>query len=79
MSIISPDSIKAIANSVDIHKLSDDAANTLAPDVEYRLREVVQVRVCTLAPRWRVSLRQAAVEGPSCRRRPQPRPRCPGA
>lgn len=44
MSIIQPDSIKAIAHSVDITRLSDDAARTLAPDVEYRLREVVQVR-----------------------------------
>lgn len=43
MSIIQPDSIKAIAHSIDIPRLSDEAAKTLAPDVEYRLREVVQV------------------------------------
>lgn len=43
MSIIQPNSIKAIAHSVDIPRLSDEAAKTLAPDVEYRLREVVQV------------------------------------
>jgi hypothetical protein len=43
MSIIHPNTIKAIAQSVDIPKLSDEAAKTLAPDVEYRLREVVQV------------------------------------
>eukprot|EP00879_Flechtneria_rotunda_P027105 GHRR01028973.1.p2 GENE.GHRR01028973.1~~GHRR01028973.1.p2 ORF type:complete len:107 (+),score=22.88 GHRR01028973.1:149-469(+) len=42
MSIIHPNAIKAIAHSVDIPKLSDEAAKTLAPDVEYRLREVVQ-------------------------------------
>uniref|UniRef100_A0A383V8W2 TATA box binding protein associated factor (TAF) histone-like fold domain-containing protein n=1 Tax=Tetradesmus obliquus TaxID=3088 RepID=A0A383V8W2_TETOB len=42
MSIIHPNTIKAIAQSVDIPKLSDEAAQTLAPDVEYRLREVVQ-------------------------------------
>lgn len=43
MSIIHHNTIKAIAHSVDIPKLADDAAKTLAPDVEYRLREVVQV------------------------------------
>jgi transcription initiation factor TFIID subunit 6 len=43
MSIIHPNTIKAIAQSVDVPKLSDEAAQTLAPDVEYRLREVVQV------------------------------------
>jgi hypothetical protein len=43
MSIIQPDSIKAIAHSIDLPRLSDEAAKTLAPDVEYRLREVVQV------------------------------------
>ena len=49
MSIIQPNSIKAIAHSVDIPKLSDEAAKTLAPDVEYRLREVVQVGGAVLA------------------------------
>eukprot|EP00775_Hariotina_reticulata_P010004 gene10004-10158_t len=42
MSIIHPSAIKAIAHSVDIPRLSDEAAKVLAPDVEYRLREVVQ-------------------------------------
>lgn len=45
MSIIHPSAIKAIAHSVDIPRLSDEAAKVLAPDVEYRLREVVQVRM----------------------------------
>lgn len=50
MSIIQPDSIKAIAHSIDLPRLSDEAAKTLAPDVEYRLREVVQVRLqCSTA------------------------------
>lgn len=49
MSIIQPDSIKAIAHSIDLPRLSDEAAKTLAPDVEYRLREVVQVRVSVCA------------------------------
>ncbi|KAF8068263.1 TAF6 [Scenedesmus sp. PABB004] len=42
MSIIQPAAIKAIAHSVQLERLSDEAAKTLAPDVEYRLREVVQ-------------------------------------
>lgn len=50
MSIIQPDSIKAIAHSIDLPRLSDEAAKTLAPDVEYRLREVVQVCVCVCVP-----------------------------
>lgn len=52
MSIIQPNSIKAIAHSVDIPKLSEEAAKTLAPDVEYRLREVVQVGAVALHRCW---------------------------
>jgi hypothetical protein len=44
-SYIKADTIQAIAHSVDIPKLTPDAAKALAPDVEYRMREVVQVRV----------------------------------
>lgn len=43
MSLIAPDSLKAIAESVGIADFSDDAAKLLAPDVEYRLREIAQV------------------------------------
>lgn len=46
MSLITPATIQAIAHSIDIPQLSDEAAKALAPDVEYRLREVIQVRVC---------------------------------
>ncbi len=35
--------IDAIAQSVDV-KLSTEAARALAPDVEYKLRELIQVR-----------------------------------
>ena len=50
---IKPDTIQAIAHSVDIPKLTPEAAKALAPDVEYRMREVVQVRVevVALSPR----------------------------
>jgi transcription initiation factor TFIID subunit 6 len=44
MSFITPGTVQAIAHSLDIPQLSDDAAKALAPDVEYRLREVIQVQ-----------------------------------
>lgn len=43
-SYITPATVQAIAHSLDIPHLSDEAAKALAPDVEYRLREVIQVR-----------------------------------
>ncbi len=42
MSFIQPQTIQAIGESIDIPKLSTEAARALAPDVEYRLREVIQ-------------------------------------
>lgn len=36
--------LQVIADSAGITKLSADAAKVLAPDVEYRLREIIQVR-----------------------------------
>lgn len=44
MSFITPGTVQAIAHSLDIPLLSDEAAKALAPDVEYKLREVIQVR-----------------------------------
>ncbi|GAX80021.1 hypothetical protein CEUSTIGMA_g7460.t1 [Chlamydomonas eustigma] len=40
--IISHSSIEAIAESIDIKKLSVEAAKALSPDVDYRLREIIQ-------------------------------------
>ncbi|GIL82888.1 hypothetical protein Vretimale_8389 [Volvox reticuliferus] len=42
MSFITPAAVKAIALSVDVTRLTEDAAKALAPDVEYRLREIIQ-------------------------------------
>jgi histone H3/H4 len=42
MSFIHPETIQAIGQSIDIHNLLPEAARALAPDVEYRLREVIQ-------------------------------------
>ena len=36
------ESVKVIAQTVGIENLSDEVARALAPDVEYRLREVIQ-------------------------------------
>ncbi|KAL2938746.1 Transcription initiation factor TFIID subunit 6 [Bienertia sinuspersici] len=42
MSILPKEAIEVIAQSVGINNLSVDAALTLAPDVEYRMRELMQ-------------------------------------
>lgn len=42
MSIVPKETIEVIAQSVGINNLSVDAALTLAPDVEYRMRELMQ-------------------------------------
>ena len=41
-SIISRDAIKVISESVGIADLKDEVADALAPDVEYRLRDIIQ-------------------------------------
>ncbi|GAB2228770.1 hypothetical protein Drorol1_Dr00022900 [Drosera rotundifolia] len=42
MSIVPKESIEVIAQSIGISNLSADAALALAPDVEYRMREIMQ-------------------------------------
>lgn len=41
---IQPSMVQVIAQSINIPNLSEEAAQALAPDVEYRLREIIQVR-----------------------------------
>lgn len=43
MSIVPKETIEVIAQSVGICNLSSDVAQALAPDVEYRIREIMQV------------------------------------
>lgn len=43
MSIVPKDTIHVIAESIGISNLPDDVAAALAPDVEYRMREIMQV------------------------------------
>ncbi|EOX93399.1 hypothetical protein QUC31_004118 [Theobroma cacao] len=42
MSIVAKETIEVIAQSIGINNLSADAALSLAPDVEYRMREIMQ-------------------------------------
>lgn len=42
MSIVQKETIEVIAQSIGINNLSPDAALALAPDVEYRVREIMQ-------------------------------------
>jgi TATA box binding protein associated factor (TAF) len=46
MSLIEPDFVQVVAEGLGI-KPTLDASTTLAPDVEYRLREIVQVNIET--------------------------------
>jgi transcription initiation factor TFIID subunit 6 len=43
MSLVQPSTILNIAECAEVPRLSEEAAKALAPDVEYRLREVIQV------------------------------------
>ena len=44
MATVQPQTVHAIAESVAVGRLSDDAAKALAPHVDVRLREIVQAR-----------------------------------
>ncbi len=50
MGSIVPSFIQIIADGVGIPGLSDEAAKVLAPDAEYRVREIVQVLRTPLPP-----------------------------
>jgi transcription initiation factor TFIID subunit 6 len=52
MSVIGKDSIKVIAETQGLVNLSDDVATTLAPDVEFHIREMVQVSFLIVAMMW---------------------------
>ena len=43
MSLLPRDTIKVIAESVGLSNLTDELASALAPDVEYRIRDIAQV------------------------------------
>lgn len=43
MSIVPKETIEVIAQSIGINTLSPDVALAVAPDVEYRMRQIMQV------------------------------------
>lgn len=43
MSIVPKETIEVIAQSIGINNLSPDVALSMAPEVEYRMREIMQV------------------------------------
>lgn len=43
MSIVPKETIEVIAQSIGINNLSPDVALAVAPDVEYRIRQIMQV------------------------------------
>lgn len=46
MSVLPKEAIEVIAQNIGINNLSPDVALDLAPDVEYRVREIMQVDPC---------------------------------
>jgi hypothetical protein len=43
MSSVKASSLQVLADSMGVPKLSDEAAKALAPDLEYRMRDIIQV------------------------------------
>ncbi|KAE8664821.1 Transcription initiation factor TFIID subunit 6 [Hibiscus syriacus] len=63
MSIVAKETIEVIAQSIGINNLSDDAALSLAPDVEYRMREILQEAVKCMRHSRRTVLTTDDVDG----------------
>ncbi|CAL1381942.1 unnamed protein product [Linum trigynum] len=56
MSIVLKETMEVIAQSIGISNLSSDAALALAPDVEYRLREIMQESIKSMRHSRRATL-----------------------
>lgn len=54
MSIVPKEAIEVVAQSIGITNLSPDVALALAPDVEYRVREIMQV--CAFVVKFGINL-----------------------
>ncbi|KAE8679700.1 Transcription initiation factor TFIID subunit 6 [Hibiscus syriacus] len=63
MSIVAKETIEVIAQSIGINNLSDDAALSLAPDVEYRMREIMQEAIKCMRHSRRTILTTDDVDG----------------
>ncbi|XWS75828.1 hypothetical protein CRYUN_Cryun01aG0125600 [Craigia yunnanensis] len=63
MSIVAKETIEVIAQSIGINNLSADAALSLAPDVEYRMREIMQEAIKCMRHSRRTTLTTDDVDG----------------
>ncbi|XP_050247876.1 transcription initiation factor TFIID subunit 6 isoform X2 [Quercus robur] len=63
MSIVPKETIEVIAQSIGINNLSPDVALALAPDVEYRMREIMQEAVKCMRHSKRTTLTAEDVDG----------------
>ncbi|XVF21071.1 hypothetical protein REPUB_Repub12eG0059000 [Reevesia pubescens] len=63
MSIVAKETIEVIAQSIGINNLSTDAALSLAPDVEYRMREIMQEAIKCMRHSRRTTLTTDDVDG----------------
>lgn len=63
MSIVPKETIEVIAQSIGINNLSPDAALALAPDVEYRMREIMQEAIKCMRHSRRTLLTTDDVDG----------------
>ena len=64
MSFLGADRVQVFAEGLEVEQLSNAAAKVLAPHIEVRLREVVQVRQCS-APRSLAPLHQTCKDVPT--------------
>ncbi|CAN6471833.1 unnamed protein product [Victoria cruziana] len=72
MSIVPKETIEVIAQSVGISNLSPDVALALAPDVEYRIREIMQEAMKCMCHSKRTILTTDDVDGALCLRNIEP-------
>ncbi|KAE8075588.1 hypothetical protein FH972_014286 [Carpinus fangiana] len=63
MSIVPKETIEVIAQSIGINNLSPDVALALAPDVEYRMREIMQEAIKCMLHSKRTTLTADDVDG----------------
>ncbi|EEF33418.1 transcription initiation factor tfiid, putative [Ricinus communis] len=63
MSIVPKETIEVIAQSIGITNLSEDAALSLTPDVEYRMREIMQEAIKCMRHSKRTTLTCYDVDG----------------
>ncbi|XP_073260627.1 transcription initiation factor TFIID subunit 6 isoform X3 [Populus alba] len=63
MSIVAKETIEVIAQSIGISNLSEDVALTLAPDVEFRMRQIMQEAIKCMRHSKRTRLTTDDVDG----------------